>query len=262
MRSVKMMLVAAACSGLVACTSETGVESSRQALASKSVFKSSMNGGGAYLSSGDMYGGISVDVWESGTGKTATAGLSYSIMQIDPTSEVCLTESFPDKDDPALPPIDYTYCQYTRFVYESGSGEIPAKDLQVRPGAVRLETTVGASPTFFSTRCTQDAMSMDPPVCTDGSTGTISVTWHKDGVSWTQMSGSQQQQWGPFSMKTSGIYKTASALADGTVLGQSVSSASGDIRSSGGASVTKDLTMVPPLPPEPLPPLPPPPPPM
>jgi hypothetical protein len=252
MRYVKMMLVAVACSGLVACTSETGAEIGQQALAAKSVFQSSMNGGGAYLYSGDMNGGISLDVWESGTGKSASANLFYSIQQVDPTSEVCFTETFPGKD-PGMPPIEYTYCYYTRYIYESGYGEIPAKDLQVRPGAVRLETTVAPGPVFFSSRCTYDMMSMDPPVCTDGSGGALSVTWHKDGVSSMKIAGSQQQQWGPFSMKTGGIFKAASALADGTVLGQSVSGAPGEIRSSAGASVTKGLAMVPPLSPPPPP---------
>ena len=228
-----------------ACVADEGPEvgSVEAPVAAVTVYRSSFKGTAAHTWFGDELSGGYIDVWQGGTVATPTAGLSYNTYVVDPTSQVCTTESYCRKGDPACTdPVEYTHCTYTRYTYEYGYGQIPAADFQIRGGTARVDTIVAAGPTFWIDRCEIDYGNPENPyACGTGGGGVITIAWMKDGVSSSIWTGTSRWSSGKYSVHTQGNGSQQSAVADGTLVGRDVANTAGAISRSHGASVSKDV---------------------
>lgn len=229
------LITAAACAG-----HEQGDLGTIAQEASASVWHSKWNGGNAGASFGDQFAGGYLDVWEGG----GYASLSYSTYSVDPTSEVCVTETFPC-DWEGCEPWEYTYCYYTRYSYEYGWGQIPATDFAFRnSGVARVATTVASGSDFWAWRCDVDYNSPEASVCTESAGGTIDVTWARDGLSSSFHSGVDHSDWGTYSFRTAGQWRTWSASANGSLIGLAFSNGWASMSSNKGVSISKDVVRI------------------
>ena len=211
------------------------------AAATVSVYHSVWNGGSAWMSFWDGLSSGYLSVWEGGA-RAATAYLNFSRGSVDPTSEVCQTVVYDWCWDGQTEGCrqEYTYCYYTRFTYEYGWGEIPARDARLNGGDARLKTTIASGPSFWLIRCDFDANDWSYS-CTNEGGGTIDLAWHKDGNYSSFHSGVSEDSYGRYTFRTNGQYRSSSALVDGSFLGGEIAFATGSTSSNRGVNVSKDV---------------------
>lgn len=215
------------------------------------VFHATWKGAQAGVWFGDGLVGGGIDVFQGTSNRQSTAYVNFSTYAIDPTSEVCTTETYcvPDrKGSPDCTPEEITYCWHSRVSYVYGWGEIPTSQFVSRGTSARLHTTVDAA-TFTIERCTVDQGNGEEPwTCTQGGAGgEIDVTWSGDRSNSFFSSGVTRQNYGRYSYSSNGTYSSIAASADGALFGMPFLNAGGSLSNSKNVSISKDVTTNPDL---------------
>ncbi len=135
----------------------------------------------------------------NGQGNTTETFLMYQYTVADPTSQVCTD-----------------FCTYTRFTMETGQGDIPQNDAQITSGSAHVNTSTSDAG-FVTQRCTIDTNT--GTTCTTGTSGTISIDWHRDGINTTHVTGQSTTTSPGFTIHTSGNFDTNSAGVAGSLPG-------------------------------------------
>lgn len=198
------------------------------------VWTGTWNGASAHASSWSQYGGGYVDVFENGTGQNRSAYLNFSTSAYDPTSQQCF-------DWTDWWGYTYHWCYFTRYTYTYGWGQISAQDVQITGTNARVSTTLPSS--YYSTQCTVDWYNWSY-TCTTGTGGTVDLRWRKDGQSSYFQSGTQQYAYGAYTFKSQGGFRSASAQAEGSLLGNAFAG-SGGLGDTRGTSVSKSVFKTP-----------------
>lgn len=204
-----------------------------QAATQADVWNSTWNGGSASAQFSSATGGGYLDVYEHKTKDFRYAYVNLSAWSFDPTSLQCFTY-----DDPWYG--TWEYCYFTRSTYTYGWGQIPESDARMNGNAAHVKTTFG--PSFYGYQCTWDSNNWMSSGCLPLTGASIDVRWHKDGVFSTFQSGTNQQQYGGYTYKSQGTYRSASARASGTIVGQSYEGAWGSFGDTRGVNVSKSIT--------------------
>lgn len=249
-----MLSIFALTFGAAACGNEPATSDTPEQLGTTSsalaVSHAVWSGASANAFFGNELAGGYGDVTENTSGTTRSAWLSYYRWAVDPTSQVCWTETYPGKPGGG-PGGSYTYCDYSRRTSEYGWGQIPAADFGAKNGTARLDTTVANGPNFFIETCAVDYVA-GSYLCSNAGGGAIALTFTKNGRATAFHNGVDENTFGKYMWRTTGQYRGASADAAGTIFGVSVVG-NGSVSTSRGASVSKDIVIAPPPPPFPPP---------
>jgi hypothetical protein len=226
----------------------------QQAASPAAVHRSTWNGGNMSGGYGDQFGGGWVNVSLGGSGKNKSAHLNYSRSSVDPSSEVCESYDYCWWPWPADEPIceTYTWCQYTRYSYEYGWGQIAASDVSIGPRHGRLSTDVANATNFYAEKCSVDYGTWTWDCSWGPATGTFDLKWKHDGMYSYSSNGTNEQRYGKYFWRTIGAYRSASAALSGSFSGTDVSGY-GDVSTSRGTTVSRDMYLAPKPVPEPLP---------
>lgn len=188
------------------------------------------NGSGVAAGWQDQYGTHEVGVAEGSNKNTRTAYLTLFESVADPASEVCVTETVP---------FPHTRCDFTRYTWTYGWGNIPPEHVQIAVSAARLNTDISKIPDFYFSRCTVDTSTgvadcIDlPPV------GTFALEWKRTGDGSDFFSGVSEYRRGKYVFRSSGTSRTFSGTATGSFLGTPVSDIPGGTGS--GVNVTMEI---------------------
>lgn len=222
-------------------TADKVAEAARRAV----VYHSTWNGASADAWAWSPYQSISMQAWENKSqGGLRTAYLSLWGYSVDPTSEVCHTEQWcwgNDADGGAPDCYEYTWCEYTRYSWIYGWGEISESDFRVS-GSVKtahLDVDLAQAPGFTATRCTYDTVANSYD-CAAFDEGAVDVIWSANGFYSSSQNGVQSNQYGNYTERTTGQYDSASADTSGTVLGVPARG-QGYISTSKGVGVSKEI---------------------
>jgi hypothetical protein len=234
----------------VGCTEPTDTQEdlgSDEQAASVVVWHQTWNGGQATGYVSGPFSFFTYAAWENKTATSRTAYLSFFGSGVDPTSEVCTTEEvcYPDRltGEPICEPI--RWCDYTRYYWEDGWGEIPSQDFKVGQNlrAAHLQTDLANNPNFYGNKCTFDSLNATTE-CVPITTGTFDVTWRTNGyyANKSQGTSSESYQWydSSYTSRSTGTWTSVSANTTGTVFGNSVDGW-GDLAQSRGTNVSKDI---------------------
>lgn len=250
-RSLSLLVLFAA----GACTAEGEPQTplppaEQNALQSAQVTRQNGLGANVYWGTEFSYGGIGV---------YQDNGYSYIDLRLsstDPNSRVCVPYSFdggardaqPGRDGGMAAAASGTggstgsrdsgvpgeYCYYARTTYVYGYGPLPSGALQATNDRVTLNTTGISIET-----CTYDSRDGSGS-CTYGVSGPISFAWRRTGVYSSSYNTTETQTWGNYIYRRRGSGESWSADASGTVLGQAITAAYGDVNRS--QSVTRERT--------------------
>jgi hypothetical protein len=259
--SSTLIVFLSACAAGACATAEDGSEQQepigeeQQAASPAPVHRSSWNGGhmsGSFGEGGASGGWVSVSLSSSGSKKSAY--LNYGQQSYDPTSEVCETYHYCWWPWPSEQEIceSYTWCRYTRFSYEYGWGEIPARDVVIGGRHGRLSTDLAKATNFFVEKCNVDDYNWIWDCSYGPSTETLDLTWKYDGQYTSSSNGTNEQRYGKYFWRTVGAYRSASATLSGSVSGATVKG-SGNVSDSRGMNVSRDMYLAPKPPPPPPP---------
>jgi hypothetical protein len=213
------------------------VASTSPAASAVNVFHASNNGGDAYAESFTDVSQSYIEAFENKSGKSRAAFVYFFSYAYDPNSLTCQTETICwDPNDPSTC-YDYEYCYYANYTYSNGYGSIPIRDFSVGKKTAELHTDVAKDPNFSATTCTQNGCS--------AATGKIDVSWAANGYYSHTTSGTSTTTyaWGSasYTSRSSGTSSSSSANVDGQLLGTTLQNAYGEINTSQGASVSKDI---------------------
>jgi hypothetical protein len=136
----------------------------------------------------------------NGNGSVTETNLFYQYTVADPTSQVC-----------------NDFCMYTRFTMETGTGDIPQTDAQITSGSGHVSTSTSDAG-FVTQRCVIDTVA-NTDDCSTGTSGTIIIDWHRDGINTTHVTGQSTSTSPGFTIHTSGNFDTNSAGASGSLPG-------------------------------------------
>lgn len=237
------------------------IDTEQQAATEVVKWKSNWKGASANAWISSETGGGSVDAWEGRDGSTKTANLSYHFWSHDPTSwkcrlqEVCMPPFPPgpppgsgDAGPPGEPgePVCYQveYCDYTRSTWSSGWGQIHPKDFKANGTSAGLSVDVSKYPGFYADTCTMDWETWAISCAPSAPSGTIQLAWRKDGRYSYSQSGVSRQEWGPYSVRTTGSSRSFSAAVTGTLLGVEFTGG-GYVSTNNGASMSRDIVVTP-----------------
>jgi hypothetical protein len=164
------------------------------------------NGRSADAYAGEATRGVSVNVWESGTGSDRRTFGGVWYYEADPSSMIC--EEYDG----------ISYCYYTRHTYVSGWGELPEEHVTMRNDFARVQTTVANGRTFTIEKCIVDQVAATYE-CTADAGGVVDVAWKKNGISESFSAGTNSSKYGVYSFRSQGTSSSTSADAHGTVFG-------------------------------------------
>jgi hypothetical protein len=187
------------------------------------------NGRSANAYAGEGTRGLSVSVWEDGTGSDRRTFGSIFTYEADPSSLAC--EVYEGE----------SYCYYTRHTYVSGWGELPERDVLIRNDIARVQTTVANGPTFSIERCTIDYVAQTYE-CAAGDGGVLDVVWRKNGLYESSSAGMNSNKYGVYTSRSHGTSNSASADANGTLFGISFGG-SGEPRGDGYLGSGRNMTI-------------------
>jgi len=241
MKAINWAVALAMATGVGGCAideqggAEPEASATEQAATTTDVWHGTWNGGSAQVSFWNGTGGGYLDVFENNAGQNRNAYLTFSRWSFDPNSLQCW--SWTDWWG-----YTYSWCYYTKYSYAYGWGQIPTSDAQLTPGQARVHTTLPS--TFGGYQCTIDYQNWIFE-CTSAAGGDVDVAWHKDGVYSTFHSGTDQQEYGPYSFKSQGTYRTTSARASGSLLGTAFDDAYGYFGDTKQTNVSKYVIQTP-----------------
>jgi hypothetical protein len=216
-----------------ACDNQDPIEEDNLSASSQAVttYRYVWNGQSADAYAGDALRGVSVNVWESGTGSDRRTFGGVWYYEADPSSAIC-------EEYDGIP-----YCYHTRYTYVSGWGELPAADVLLRNDFARVQTNVGNGRPFNIEKCIVDQVAATYE-CTAVADGEMNVVWKKNGISSSFSAGTNMSKYGVYSFRSQGTSSSASADAYGTVFGISFGG-SEPLRGEGylgaGRSVTREV---------------------
>lgn len=158
--------------------------------------------------------------------------LTYSRVAYEPNSNVCT----PD-------PVLGTYCRLTRVTFESGSGYIPASNVEIGTNTAWLDTSLTAATDLVYNRCVYDDVAGTNECSTEAPAGLITVAWEKTNTDYVKFFGITETKMGPETTRVSGTRKQYSALSNGSVLAVAVVNQPGNIGQN--TSTTIEITRTP-----------------
>ena len=217
-------------------TDEAATDTTEQAATQSDVWHATWNGGSASAQFSSATGGGYIDAFEYKTSTFRSAYLTLSSWSYDPNSLQC--SSYTDWWGNT-----WNWCFYTRSTYTYGWGSIPEGDAQFTPAAARLKTTLGSG--FYGYQCTWDYNDWLSSGCSALTGGSLDLRWAKNGYYSSFSSGTNQQTYGAYTYKSQGTYRSASAQASGTVLGNTVESSWGSFGDTRGVSINKSVMKTP-----------------
>jgi hypothetical protein len=244
MKTINVACVAAAMAMLGGCAideqggvdGDEAVAVAEQAATQADVWHASWNGGSVDASSYGYLSSAYVSAFEYKSGSTRYAYVNLSKWSVDPTSQQCFT--WTDWWGGT-----YDYCYYTRYSYTWGWGSIPEHDLQISPNAARLRTELSSN--FGGYTCTWDWYNWQTSGCTSLAGGSVDLKWNKNGGYSTFSSGTSQTEYGAYTFKAQGTYRSSSAQATGSFLGETFDSAYGSFSDTRGVNVTRSVLKTP-----------------
>jgi hypothetical protein len=260
--SVALIVVSAAA---VACSSTRGsgepTDTVTQAEKAVTVLHSNWNGGSANANTADPTKMLMLDVFENKSAKSRSVNFFLNTMGVDPTSKVCTTEQICKYVDyTAFPPTctweSVEYCWYTRSYMSFATGELPSADFRVGTHTAHLSTDLASNLAnglmVSGFRCTSDSLAWTSS-CEPVTDGIIDIVWRANGNYEYESQGSSSSTvnnpMGSFTTRTTGQSSSASADFSGTVFGNAVAGPTGNINTTKGNNVSKEVTQGPPPPP-------------
>lgn len=230
------VLGACAVDGNVDVSEDVTTSEAEQAATQTDVWRQTWNGGSANAQFWSPTGGGYIDLFENKSNMGQFAYLTVSAWGVDPTSQRCETwEPWPGEV--------WQWCFYSRSTYTYVWGQIPTGDAAITPGLARVKTTLGAGVAGY--QCTYDYDNWANSGCVAPTGGVVDVRWNKNGFTSSFHSGTDQQTFGPYTYKSQGTWRSASADATGTVLGIDFSGGYGYFGDTRGSNVTKSVIQTP-----------------
>jgi hypothetical protein len=165
------------------------------------------------------------------TNRVATAFLTGTQLQFDPTSQVCVTD-----------PLLGSYCHYTRVSYDSLYANFNPQDVTISGNTAQLKTDLAAATNLTFTRCTYDDTTA-VTTCVNIPSGTISLQWRKTNADYTKSVGVTATKTGPQTVRVSGARAFYSADTSGNFVGTQLQHKTGSMGTS--TTLTIDVMRTP-----------------
>ena len=176
----------------------------------------------------------------AGKGTDGKIHIDFSSSMVDPTSWACVTPPWWDPYWPPPPP----FCGYTRRTFTSAYGTLPNGTYRSGSDGAYLNATLANGPTLFVSSCTYDDTTWSYTCATDPG-GVVDLRWRSNGFYSSTVTGSREETYGPFKMRTSGSYSSRGADVTGTVLGMVADGSYGQLVRSTGAALQFDSSLKP-----------------
>lgn len=167
----------------------------------------------------------------AGKGTDGKVHIDFSSSTVDPNSWACTT---PPWWDPLWgpPPV---FCGYTRRTFTYAFGTLPSSSYHSAQGSAYLNATLVASADLFVQSCTWDDATY-VVTCSASPSGVVDLRWRANGWYKSTDTGSHEETYGWFSVRTSGSMTTQGADVTGSIFGVSTDYAFGNLlRTTGGA---------------------------
>lgn len=153
----------------------------------------------------------------------------------------------PEYDDAGVctaVPTTYTYCYYTRYIYDYAYGSISPRSFGATRTAARLRVSLGSEPGLSFQHCVYDSLAGTYECSTTPAGSSIDLRWTSNHAYTSESNGVQSTRYGPYSYRTNGKSTSMSAAVSGTVLGTAIPVAGAywsDASLSDGHTVTHDM---------------------
>ena len=171
----------------------------------------------------------------AGKGTDGKVHIDFQSSIVDQTSWGCTS---PPWWDPIWGPTP-VFCGYLRRTFTYAFGILPSSSYHSGQGLAYLNATLAASPTLYVSSCTWDDSNWTS-TCTSSPSGVVDLRWRSNGWYKSTDTGSHEESYGFFSVRTSGSFTSQGADVTGSVFGLTPDYSFGQLLRTTGGTIQFD----------------------